>query len=321
MSTKQSLRTRLASGGKNDGACSPIPFPAIVPPPIAKLEPEATMNPIFLELGDLTIHWYGVFMALAFSAALINWIVIGRRRGWPLQDCSDLLFWVMIGGILGARINYVLADLETYSKDPLSALRIYEGGLIYYGGFVGAALSVLLLAKRRGIPLIAMLDFVVISVPLGHALGRIGCFMNGCCFGRPFQGKLGCTFPRGSAVWQQQHQDKLVEFHQTHSLPVHPVQLYETVANLGVYGLLVFLYLRSRNVGLVAGVYLVSYPLSRFLLENFRGTQRLILGPHSTAQWVSLGLMACGVALIVYALKWKRTYNGPAATATAAAEN
>lgn len=286
------------------------------------------MNPIFIDLGLITIHWYGVFMALAFSAALLSWTLLGRRRAWRFQDCSDILFWVMIGGILGARFNYILSDFNTYKSDPLSIFKIHEGGLIFYGGLVCATLAVLILARLRKIPMLAMTDFVVTSVPLGHAFGRIGCFMNGCCFGRPADGLLSCTFPKYSPPWQDQFSQHYHDHLAANGLspsatemsivertfegfPVFPVQLFETAANLCVYILLVVLFLKTRRSGIITGAYLLAYPLARFLLEDFRGTERIMFGAFSTAQYVSLALMSCGALVLWYAARNKHVYAGP----------
>ena len=271
------------------------------------------MHPTLLHIGEFKLHWYGFFVALGFLASFANWIWMGRKRGWDLQLCSDILFWVMIGGLIGARVNYVISDFATYRQDPLSMVKIWEGGLIFYGGFVGASIAILTLAIRRKIPLLAMTDFVITPIPLGHALGRIGCFMNGCCFGRPYDGPLSCRFPRESPPWiQQYYYDKVISFPDTQTLPVYPVQLFETVANLGIYGLLLFLYFKTRRIGIVSGVYLLAYPPSRLWLESFRGTERIMIGSLSTAQTLSIILMSMGALILTYSMRSKRTYDGPA---------
>ena len=269
------------------------------------------MQPILLEFGDFKLHWYGFFVALGFMFCFANWVWMGRKRGWDLQLCSDILFWVMVGGIIGARINYVISDFDNYRQDPMSMFRMWEGGLIFYGGFVGASVAVFTLARMRKIPLLAMTDFVITPIPLGHALGRVGCFMNGCCFGRPHEGALSCQFPRLSPPWYQQFYDGLITNHHTLSLPVYPVQLFETAANIGIYGLLLVLFFRTRHIGIVSGVYLLAYPSSRLLLENFRGTERIMIGPLSTAQTLSIALMSVGAIILAYSFHAKRTFDGP----------
>ncbi len=262
------------------------------------------MNPVFFEAGPLTIHWYGVFMALAFAAGFTNWLILGRARGFNAVFCSDLLFWVMLAGVLGARLTYVLSDLDFYLRNPSHIYRIHEGGLIFYGGFIGATAAVCLFARKRGIRILALGDFVCTSLPLGHAIGRIGCFMNGCCFGAPTETAPGCTFPHGSLPWHRQRYDlNLIDDSALRSLPVHPVQLYETGTNLLVYALLVFLFLRVKRPGIVTGAYFLAYPPARLLLENLRGTERLMSGQVSAAQWLSILLMAVGLAILVRSLR------------------
>lgn len=261
------------------------------------------MHPIFFSIGELTIHWYGVFMALALLSALVNWTLIGRREGCDAQFSSDMLFWVMILGIVGARTAYVLSDWSAYMERPWwSVLALWEGGLIFYGGLIGGILAVLLFARSRHISSLDMLDYAMTALPLAHALGRIGCFMNGCCFGDICKAGPSIRFPFDSIPWNRQLELDLISISGQQSLPVHPVQLYEAVANLFIFALLVVLYRKRKRYGMVTAVYLLTYPLSRLLLETLRGTHRVMWGPLSSAQGISIGLMAVGAIVLVYIL-------------------
>jgi phosphatidylglycerol:prolipoprotein diacylglycerol transferase len=268
------------------------------------------MHPVCFHLGGLTVHWYGVFMALAFLTGLGNWVWLGRRDGRSPTFCSDLLFWVMVSGILGARVAYVVADLDYFLREPLRIIRVDEGGLIYYGGFVGAGAALAVFARRRGVALVPLIDFVITSVPLAHAVGRIGCFMNGCCFGGPHAGFPAVTFPRESLPWHAQVAQGLVSRFSARTVPVHPVQLYEAVWNLVVYAALVAVYVRKPKAGLVTAFYLLLYPVGRFALEFFRGTERLQWRGLSSAQWISLLLLALGLGLILRVLRRRRRGKG-----------
>jgi phosphatidylglycerol:prolipoprotein diacylglycerol transferase len=218
-------------------------------------------------------------MASAFVAGLVHWHVLGRRTGTrDAAFAGDLAFWLMIGGIVGARIAYVIANYNTqFRNDPLAMLRVDQGGLIFYGGFAGAALAVILFARWRHEPVLALGDFAITALPLGHALGRVGCFLNDCCRGRladaPGLLTLGCAR--------------------------YPVQLYESALNLAVYAFLFRFYLRHRTPrgGAVVAAYLCTYPVGRFLLEFLRGDERERLGMLSVAQYLSLALLATGIVL------------------------
>ena len=259
------------------------------------------MHPDFFSIGPLSIHSYGVMMALGFLAGLGNWIWLGRREGHSPPFCTDLMFWVMVGGIVGARVAYVMENWPVYAADPASIIRVDQGGLVFYGGFVAAAITVVVFARRHRIPLARLTDFVVTSVPLSHARGRVGCFLNGCCFG-------GCTtsevphvqFPQHSIPWYSQVREGLLDSHALLSHPVHPVQLYEAGFNLTVYGLLVLLFRRKCRAGTVTGVYLVLYAIGRFALEFLRGDRadRLAVQQFSIGQFVSILVLAAGLAVL-----------------------
>jgi len=164
-----------------------------------------------LHVGGLAIHLYGVMMALAFLAGLANWSFLGRREHRDFAFCSDLLFWIMVAGVVGARAAYVIADFAAFRDRPLSMLYVWQGGLIYYGGFLGAGLAILVFARLRRTGVAALFDFVITAVPLAHAFGRIGCFINGCCYGSPTTCALG-VYTAGAVR--------------------HPTQLYESALNV-----------------------------------------------------------------------------------------
>ena len=259
------------------------------------------MHPVFLKLGSVTIYWYGVFMALAFLAGLVNWTTLARREGRDPQFCSDLLFWVMLAGLAGGRLAYVLSNAAHYAANPLHVLFLWEGGLIYYGGFVGGILAVLAFARRRHIPMLALLDFAITALPLAHALGRVGCFMNGCCFGSRLDHWPAVSFPAGSPPWDRHIDLGWITNASRCSLPIHPVQLYETGLNLALYVLLLAVYRRPHRHGMVTATYFLVYPPGRFLLEFLRGTERLHVGALSAAQTLSVALIALGGVVLLLA--------------------
>jgi phosphatidylglycerol:prolipoprotein diacylglycerol transferase len=262
------------------------------------------MHSVLFEIGPLTIHWYGVMMAVAFLAGLVNWIALGRSRGRDAQFCSDLIFWVMVSGILGARLAYVLENWSDYAAAPLTILRLDEGGLIFYGGFAAAGVAILLVARHRKERFAPLLDFVLTSVPLSHAFGRIGCFLNGCCFGNCSELPQAVHFPKGAPAWMSHYQAGLIDQLAPVSLGVHPVQLYEAGYNLLIYGILVWLFRRAPRAGMVSAAYLLLYAFGRFVLEFFRGDrgERLAVGGLSIGQFASLVLFLVGLIVLVWLL-------------------
>ncbi len=235
------------------------------------------MNPICFHIGSHPIYWYGVMMALAFMAGLLHWHWLGHRTGRDTALASDLAFWLMVGGILGARIAYVFSNLDYFLAAPQEIIRVDQGGLIFYGGLIGGVVAFYILSKWRHLKVGDLADFTITALPLGHAFGRIGCFMNGCCG--------GCEVQPASLL--------------TGGLSHYPVQIYEALLNLGVYGLLIwyFLYKRGSKQGSVVALYLMTYPVCRFLLEFIRGDERMRVGGLDVAQIISLSLFLAGLVL------------------------
>jgi phosphatidylglycerol:prolipoprotein diacylglycerol transferase len=246
-------------------------------------------------------------MALAFAAAYGNWVWLSSRGCYPKAFCSDLLLCVLGGGLIGARLAYVLEELPVYLADPISILNLRAGGLVFYGGFLGAGLAIAALAKIRKVPLLPLLDFTITSVPLSHALGRLGCFLNGCCYGVATEGPLGVVYPDRSGPWRDQLYAQLITQYDN-CLPVHPVQLYEALFNLALYVGVVLIYRRNQAAGFTLGVYVACYAVGRFVLEQVRGDRahRLSVEGFSIAQFLSFILLAIGIALAVGSWGWER---------------
>jgi len=222
------------------------------------------------------IYWYGVMIAAAFLACITHLSLLGRREGRSYAFVSDLGFWVMVAGIVGARIAYVLANLNYFMKDFGLIIRVDQGGLIYYGGFIGAVLAAVIYARVKRAPFRPFADFVITALPLGQAIGRIGCFLNGCCYGTACTGPW-CVVADG--------------------VERHPTQLYETIFCLVVYGILLWYYRQRPRSGRVFALYLILYPLGRFLLEFWRGDERLHWLGMNAAQEISLVLLATGILI------------------------
>ncbi len=259
------------------------------------------MHPHLFSFGPFQVYAYGALMALGFAAGLVNWIVLGRKTGRSVSFCSDLMLWVMLSGVLGARLAYVLEHIPVFVANPARLVRLDEGGLVFYGGFVGSAVAVLFFARRHRVALGPLVDFTLTAVPLAHALGRIGCFLNSCCYGAVcLAERAGVVFPRHSHPWLSHVRAGLLGPDAAASLPVYPVQLYEAGYNLVVYALVLSVFLRSRRDGTVTGVYLVLYACGRFLLELFRGdtVDRAAMGFFSAGQIASIPLLLVGIVLL-----------------------
>lgn len=253
------------------------------------------MHPVFIELFGRPIYWYGVMTAMGFLAAVFHWTWLAKRTGRPKELGSELGIWVMLCGIIGARLAYVASDWTYYAAAPLEILRIDRGGQIYYGGLVLATLGVMVLARLRKEPVWGFGDFVVTGLPLGHAIGRFGCFLNGCCYGKITD-----------LPWR-------IYLHEVYR---HPTQLYETGFNLALYGVLVWYFFRKKRDGTVFALYLVAYAVGRFLLEFLRGDDREHWLGLSVAQDISIALFVAGCLLFILLPRGKKATDADPARAS-----
>jgi phosphatidylglycerol:prolipoprotein diacylglycerol transferase len=260
------------------------------------------MEQVAFRFLGIDFYWYGVFLAAAFIAGLANATWVGKRTGRQFPLFSDLLFWVVIGGIAGARLAYVAANWEEFARDPLKMANLRSGGLVFYGGLAGAAAAFLLFVRRRREGFWSLGDVAVTSLPLGHALGRIGCFMQGCCHGTTTASSFGILYPPGSPVWHNQVRAGLIEASSESCLPVHPVQIYEAVANIAIWGALILFHRRPHRDGQVVGLYAMLYGVTRFSMEALRGDERLrCLGGLSLAQAASVAVFVAGMSAWILA--------------------
>ena len=243
------------------------------------------MQKIVFELGPLSVHWYGVLVAAGFFLGLWTASRRGRRDGIAPQTIMDLGPWLLGGALLGARTLYVVSYWrEQFADKPWTEIfMIQHGGVVYYGGLIGASLTFIVYAWCRKLPLWPFADVLAPSISLGQAFGRIGCLMNGCCYGRHCDLPWAIHFP---------------DYHETHGAGVHPTQLYESLLSLGLYAALAWLYRRKKFDGQVFAAYLIAYALLRSFVEMFRGDYPVYYGGFATpAHLVSVGILATGLAL------------------------
>lgn len=245
------------------------------------------MHPILFQIFGKEIHSYGIMAALGFLAAILTWAWLGRRETRPPGFAADLGFWLMTSGIIGSRLAYVAANWAYYRAAPLEIIRIDQGGLVFYGGLILASAALVWFAWHHRLPLWHAADFAIPGLAIGHALGRVGCFLNGCCYGRP-----------AGASWCGIVYPPVCEPGRLHAgVPLYPVQIIEAAALLLIWVVLLFAYPRRRKDGAVFALYLVLYPPCRFLLEYLRGDERLAWFRLDAAQATSLALLIAGILL------------------------
>ena len=258
------------------------------------------MQPIAFHVGTFAVHWYGLMMAVAFLAGLWTAARRGMREGIPQEKILDLGPWLIVGALLGARAVYVVTYWrEQFAGRPFSEIfMIQHGGLVYYGGLIGASLACVVYARLKKIPLWKAADILAPSIALGYVFGRIGCLMNGCCYGTVCHLPWAVRFPNQSFAWEQQFREGLVGEHDR-ALPVHPTELYESLLNLVLYLALAWLYRRKKFDGQVFAAYLMCYAVSRSIVETFRGdyTAAHLHGGLTPAHLISIASFAAGAIL------------------------
>jgi phosphatidylglycerol:prolipoprotein diacylglycerol transferase len=253
-------------------------------------------DPVAIALGPVQIHWYGLTYLVAFG--LFLWLAARRVRypwladaGWTRRDVEDLLFYGVVGVILGGRLGYALFYKPGYyAAHPLEVLAVWQGGMSFHGGLLGVLAAMALFARRRGRSFLQVTDVIAPCVPTGLASGRIGNFINGELWGRAADPSLpwAMVFPQSGS-----------------DTPRHPSQLYQ----FGLEGLLLFVLLwwyasKPRRTGQVSGAFLIGYGLFRFIAEFFREPDSF-LGLRafdlSQGQWLSLPMIAAGIWMWLWA--------------------
>jgi phosphatidylglycerol:prolipoprotein diacylglycerol transferase len=247
------------------------------------------MHRTIVDLGALSIRSYGVMLVVAFWLGIELSARIAKRRGLDPVRILDLGLVVLVSSLIGSRLAYVLTHLPAYAGDPLGVLRIWEGGLTFYGGLAAGIGCGLLYLWRKRLPALAVTDIIAPQLALGVAIARVGCLLNGCCFGRPTTLPWGIVFPPDcEAGWV------------VGGIPVHPTQIYSSAANLIIFFVLRRLLWRNLASGMVFAAFLVMYGSWRFAIDFLRYYEpsMFIKGLGLTGnQLVSLGMVAIGVVM------------------------
>lgn len=234
------------------------------------------MHPILLDFGPVKLYTYGLFLALGFMAAI--WFTKRNARFYniPGQTISDLFFVILVAALAGARGLYVLISFDDFQNNLLDIFKIWNGGLVFFGGFITATLAAIVFVRMKKLPVWTLADVIAPGLALGHGIGRLGCHFAGCCYGKV------CDLPFA------------VRFSDPNSLAplhvhLHPTQIYMVISNLCLFFILVFIQHHKRFEGMVFLSYVMLYSLFRSVIEFFRGDYRgdffLLLFVHVPGHW------------------------------------
>jgi phosphatidylglycerol:prolipoprotein diacylglycerol transferase len=257
-------------------------------------------DPIAFSVGPISVHWYGIMYLVAF----IQFILLGKLRirqphiaaaGWKKEDLDDMLFYGVLGVVIGGRLGEVLFYHPVYYfSHPLEIFAIWKGGMSFHGGFIGVMLAMWLWARRKGRSLFEVLDFIAPMVPLGYAAGRIGNFINAELPGRVADPSLPWAM-----IWPN-----------VDTLPRHPSPIYQALVDGVLLFVIVWLYSRKpRPTMAVSGVFALGYGCARFFTEYFRTPDYTVSFAGitiSAGQMLSLPMIALGIVLLLLAYKKER---------------
>ncbi len=241
---------------------------------------------------------FGALLALSFVLGFWLSVRRGRRYGFAGDLVLDFSLTVMISSVIGVRLFYFFTHPDHF-EPWYEVFLLWKGGLTLYGGIIAAIVAVAWFCRRRKVPFLKMADVLAPQVALGIGITRLGCFLNGCCYGRPTDGPFGIVFPETCAAgWE------------TGCASLHPAQLYSSLGGFLAWILVLLWERRPSGAGATFARFLMLYGLSRFVVDFWRAYEPGAVGPLglTLSQWISVGLMLGGLLL----LRTRRA--GPAAT-------
>jgi phosphatidylglycerol:prolipoprotein diacylglycerol transferase len=250
------------------------------------------MHPILFEFGNWPVYSYGVLLAAAYLAALQLAVVRARRQGLDGSKVMDLGIYLIIAALVGAKLMLVAVDFNYFVSRPGELLSLVRAGGVFYGGLIAAVAVAFWLVRRYGLPIWTTADLFAPGIALGHVIGRLGCLLAGCCYGRPTDVPWAITFTDPVAA---------ANVGTPLGVPLHPTQLYDAGAELLI---MIVLLATERKGRVFAGrtfwLYILLYGVSRFVVEFFRGDERGSMMGLSTSQFISVVAVPLAVGMLVW---------------------
>jgi phosphatidylglycerol:prolipoprotein diacylglycerol transferase len=238
------------------------------------------MHPILFRVGDWPVYSYGVLLALAYLAGMQLAVMRGRRNGLDGAKLMDFGIYIIISALLGAKLMLIAVEFDYFKSQPRELLSLVRAGGVFYGGLIAALLVGLWLVGRYKLPAWKTADMIAPGIAVGHVIGRLGCFMAGCCYGRPTDVPWAVTFtdPIASA-----------NVGTPLNVPLHPTQLYDAGAELVILAFLLATERRGRPfAGRTFWLYMLLYAISRYIVEIYRNDERGVFFHMPTSQFISI---------------------------------
>ncbi|MGZ6123394.1 MAG: prolipoprotein diacylglyceryl transferase [Myxococcales bacterium] len=260
----------------------------------------------------IPVHTYGILVAAGFLVAMSMAARGAERTGLNRDKVLDLSFGILVAAMVGSRILFIIVNWDDYAHDLMGIFEFWKGGLVFYGGFIGAVLFSIWYMRRHDMSFLPYADVMAPTVAIGQALGRLGCFSAGCCWGAACDSHylFAARFPPQSLAYQSQLTTHLISSGAPTTIPIHPTQLYESLGCALIFLFLTYWRSRKRFHGEMLALYLMLYAPLRALVEGFRGDEERgrvfnFLGGWarhawwnlSTSELISIGIFAAGAAI------------------------
>lgn len=234
-----------------------------------------------ISIGKLTIHGYGLMIAIGILCCVAVAMYRAKLHGLNQEAILDIAIFGVLSGFIGAKLLFVIVEFDQFVKNP--SMILGSEGFVVYGGIIAGVLAAILYCKRKKLVFLQYFDLAAPSIAIAQGFGRIGCFLAGCCYGRKTDSFLGVIFPAGSMA--------------PSGIKLLPTQLFSSVGDFMIAGVLIFYSERNKKDGNVGAVYMMLYGTGRFLMEFLRSDERGGFGMFSTSQWISFVIVAGGLAL------------------------
>ena len=279
------------------------------------------MRPVLFKLFDFVpIFAYGMMIALGAGCGIYIAMRRSRDGGITPDRTLDLGIFGVIWGVVGARTLHVLENFNGYFLSAQSgrhwyeAFFIWQGGLVFYGGAIGSVFYIVWSLRRQRVGVrqaLSVMDIGATLIPLGLAFGRMGCWFNGCCFGKQCNLAWGVAFPAQSNPYYSQLRQKIISAGAEHSLYIHPSQMYSWAGGLLMFLVLSFIYRRRAFAGQIVGLWFILYALVRFGIEMTRGDSVAHAGPLRLSQTIAIGGVLVGIAVLIFCRRLGRERERP----------
>lgn len=240
------------------------------------------MHPTF-EIFGLQIHFYSIFFILGISAGCLVFVFGDKKLKAYREQLLDCYLYIIIGVMIGSKLLYILLNIQYFIEDISLLWEGFRRGFLFYGGFIGAVFAAVLFFRKKQLPVWAFIDAAAPAIPLGHAIGRIGCIFAGCCYGTPTDLPWGIVYPSACPIAPA-------------GIPLHPYPVYELLLNLILFGFLLLIKGKVKVGGRLMSMYLMGYSMIRFGLDYVRGDFKHYYWGLSNSQWISILMFVIGIS-------------------------